>query len=182
MNLERAVEWRGAFTRLSHRLSSPTISCPIWTAYRVLARECRLAVCVHFLLICFILSPPCHFLGDFFYVFILNTFFSLAGVIFCSWCFCMFADLMQRLRNRDRERERRSGGLRAASRRDRDRWLCLILSTERYISYSWCNFWQHTFKQYHLFYGDFFKYHYLKLLFNNYMKYLSIFRQIKFKQ
>lgn len=35
----------------------------------------------------------------------------------CSLCL----DLMQRLRNRDRERERRSGGLRAASRRDRDR-------------------------------------------------------------
>uniref|UniRef100_A0A8C1LJ30 E3 ubiquitin-protein ligase UBR5 n=1 Tax=Cyprinus carpio TaxID=7962 RepID=A0A8C1LJ30_CYPCA len=32
------------------------------------------------------------------------------------------SNLMQRLRNRDRERERRSGGLRAASRRDRDRW------------------------------------------------------------
>uniref|UniRef100_A0A8C2CXR6 Ubiquitin protein ligase E3 component n-recognin 5 n=1 Tax=Cyprinus carpio TaxID=7962 RepID=A0A8C2CXR6_CYPCA len=31
------------------------------------------------------------------------------------------SNLMQRLRNRDRERERRSGGLRAASRRDRDR-------------------------------------------------------------
>ncbi|XP_073780757.1 E3 ubiquitin-protein ligase UBR5 isoform X25 [Danio rerio] len=30
------------------------------------------------------------------------------------------SNLMQRLRNRDRERERRSGGLRAASRRDRD--------------------------------------------------------------
>uniref|UniRef100_A0A8C7NHQ0 E3 ubiquitin-protein ligase UBR5 n=1 Tax=Oncorhynchus mykiss TaxID=8022 RepID=A0A8C7NHQ0_ONCMY len=31
------------------------------------------------------------------------------------------SNLMQRLRNRDRERERRSGGLRAGSRRDRDR-------------------------------------------------------------
>uniref|UniRef100_A0A8C1SGC9 E3 ubiquitin-protein ligase UBR5 n=1 Tax=Cyprinus carpio TaxID=7962 RepID=A0A8C1SGC9_CYPCA len=31
------------------------------------------------------------------------------------------SNLMQRLRNRDRERERRSGGLRAPSRRDRDR-------------------------------------------------------------
>ncbi|MEQ2233495.1 E3 ubiquitin-protein ligase ubr5, partial [Ilyodon furcidens] len=32
------------------------------------------------------------------------------------------SNLMQRLRNRDRERERRSGGLRAGSRRDRDRY------------------------------------------------------------
>lgn len=38
---------------------------------------------------------------------------------------CYFSDLMQRLRNRDRERERRSGGLRAGSRRDRDRYAVL---------------------------------------------------------
>ncbi|MGH0149004.1 UNVERIFIED_CONTAM: hypothetical protein FKN15_044615 [Acipenser sinensis] len=40
------------------------------------------------------------------------------------------SNLMQRLRNRDRERERRSGGLRAGSRRDRDRDSRRLLSID----------------------------------------------------
>lgn len=151
MNQERAAEWHGAFTRPLHRLSCPMTSCPIWTVYRASARECRPAVCINILLVLFFfwqailwdgewLSLLCFisYLIDLLALFITLFFkdkcFSCC-VRWCSGFLCVFADLMQRLRNRDRERERRSGGLRAASRRDRDRWLYLSLIYQIFMMY-----------------------------------------------